>query len=1009
MDGFFIVFHLCYNLKMNRIATINGMFGGKPMDKLLYFEPIFSDRRERLINMCSNLQMQGKSFIYILPSREAIRDVRSKLLKKLGGIIDSKVIMFDELENALIEESINSSSIIFQDAQKIILKRVCESLENELKYFNKICTKTGFIEESKSFIKNLKRSLVSQEILSNRLEQVKDSILKDKLLDLNLIYKGYIKYLKEKAIYDVDDISLISIDKAAESLALSEIDTIIIDGFINIDKVNIELIKKIASLNKLNIYVNCPYVNPLSREFLEKEILKPFKDMEFDVLSEAEGFHKINKHIQELSEKYYSGNKSNESLTEITIKKYPCIEAEVRETGRSIKKKLINGEKAEDIAIFVNNREEYSKSIYNIFKEFYIPIYMNYELPLSSFKISRDLLSFIKETDISLVLGKKYIEIIKEKLKQKDSELSQLVKEAFNSNLSYEDKLYLKSKDALEELIIDLTNGFELGEILNQEISKEEFLNIYIDYINNTTVTLEKPINSGVKILNTDLAKGVYYKHVYVLGLNEEDIPKCIKNDSIFDELEVEKLKTIGIQYQDYLWELSREKIRFNLTLSSAKESLTLSYRGSEEDGSFTIESSLLDEVKYIGNLQENDNVTMRERFNIPINKTMSSRELKAMELKELFKNKYNGIETSNIDEMAEFIEKFENNFNEMILNGLTEYHRAKEKDFNRFEGVIKDNVDKVILKKNSFSPSKLNSYFNCPFRYMLQYIFGFEEEKEEDNELSAMEIGDFYHRVVYYYYDRLENFKSLDENKFNDSFVRAVQQTRKLEISEDELKALWNKLYKVIKNFIECDLKRINKYEKESGNIIRPHFLEKFIESDIFGVLITSRVDRVDLEYALIDEKQVPTGKYIVYDYKKNSIPNVDTMLNKENCQIAFYYYFVNEYLKNELQIDNLDCMALLYLSIEGTNTKIRKDGLYRTEYKKALDFTGNSKFDMNKDMFNIFLEYLKNLIEEVILQIRQGVFNYKLDCKCFDKFSYTSCGFSEICRYNKSKMTII
>lgn len=55
--------------------------GGIRMEKLLYFEPTFSDRRERLINMCAGLQRQGKSFIYILPSREAIRDVRYKLLE----------------------------------------------------------------------------------------------------------------------------------------------------------------------------------------------------------------------------------------------------------------------------------------------------------------------------------------------------------------------------------------------------------------------------------------------------------------------------------------------------------------------------------------------------------------------------------------------------------------------------------------------------------------------------------------------------------------------------------------------------------------------------------------------------------------------------------------------------------------------------------------------------------------------------------------------------------------
>lgn len=174
----------------------------------------------------------------------------------------------------------------------------------------------------------------------------------------------------------------------------------------------------------------------------------------------------------------------------------------------------------------------------------------------------------------------------------------------------------------------------------------------------------------------------------------------------------------------------------------------------------------------------------------------------------------------------------------------------------------------------------------------------------------------------------------------------------------------------------------------------------------DTFGQLITARVDRVDLEYKLDGDKQLPTGKYIVYDYKKKGIQGIDGILNKENCQIAFYYYFVNEYLKDELHMDNLDCMALLYLSIENTGKSIQKDGIYRTEYKKALDL-GRKTFDMNKEVFHAFLEYLKGLIEESIENIKQGIFHYKLDCKCFEKFSFANCSYNEVCRYSKSKMT--
>lgn len=88
------------------------------MNKLLYFEPLFSDRREKLINMCISLEKQGKNFIYILPSREAIRDVRYKLLESLGGIINSNIIMFDELEHLiLLQDKINSYISFIESGQ----------------------------------------------------------------------------------------------------------------------------------------------------------------------------------------------------------------------------------------------------------------------------------------------------------------------------------------------------------------------------------------------------------------------------------------------------------------------------------------------------------------------------------------------------------------------------------------------------------------------------------------------------------------------------------------------------------------------------------------------------------------------------------------------------------------------------------------------------------------------------------------------------------------------------
>lgn len=978
------------------------------MRKQLYFEPMFSNRREKLIEMCAELQKQGKNFIYILPSREALRDVRSKLLEKLGGIFNSKIIMFDELEREIAENHLLNKNLIYQDTQRLLIKGICENIKGDFKYFKSICTKNGFIEENLSFIKNLKRSCIDDDMLFHFQSEINDEILKDKLFDLQLVYKNYNNYLNKNNLYDINDVSLLAVDKVNKFEELENISAIIIDGFINIDKVNQELINKISLLNKVDMYINCPFLNSFTASFLECEILNPFKNMGFEICYEAEDFYETKIEFKELCEKLNSGEKMEVTPADIEIIKYPCIASEVRETARSIKEKLINGAKTEDIAVFVNNSDDYAAFLNSVFSEFKVPLYMNYELPLTNSKLSRDILFKLNNLDIEKAYGEQWLENLQEIITDVSKEINSVIFKAFNTDLKFYEKLCLKSYEGITKLVNDMKETFKTCDVINTNLSKQEFIDIFKQSLIDSTLTIEMPNNGGVKILNTDLAKGVYFKHIYILGLNDGEIPRIIKNDGLFDELEVEKLKEVGIQYEDYIWELSREKIRFNLCLSSAKESITLSYRSSGEDGKFAIPSSLLEEVKFVSGLEANKTITMRDRFNIPVNSVMSKYELTAASLKNVFDHRYrdNNVE---IKERVKQILNYEKNLFDFIKKGDIEYHREKEQDFNNFEGNIGLINNEIIINKGSFSPSKISTYFNCPFSYMIQNVFGLQKTPIEEEVYSAMEIGDFYHKVLNYYYDGLQNFGVLDQGRFDLAIETAWNKMRVLDMSDFEKQQILEELTAKVKNFIQCDLKRINSFEKESGNVLRPYILEEFIESEVFGVPIKCKIDRIDLEYSVKGGALTPTGRFIVYDYKKNKISDIDEMLKKENCQLIFYYYFAYEYLRKNLKVDNLDCMSLLYLSVEGTNKSVKKNGLYRSEFKKALSFTGASKFDMNKEIFYSFLEFLKGLILESIYNIKQGYFPYKLSCECFEENSHSYCDYKDICRFSKNKMSIL
>lgn len=961
------------------------------MKKTLYFEPLYSDRREKLIDLCADLQRQGKNFIYILPSREALGDVRMKFIKKLGGIINSKIIMFDELEKAITEEFVCKENIIDDQMEAIIIKKI-DTADNFL-YFTKICTKDGFIEEATAFIKYLKRNCITEQKLGSIIKNITDKILKNKLHDMAVIYSEYNKYLSDNELYDVNDISLLAVYKVKEYTQLKNTSAIIIDGFINIDKVNQELIKKIAQTDSVSIYVNCSYVNEFNLQFLKEEILDSFEAMGFEVNKEAEGYYASQKGFRELSEKLYSGKKLNDKPEHLSISKYPCIAAEVRETARDIKAKIIMGAKPEEIAVFVNNRDSYQRDLWSIFSEYKIPIFMNYEIPLSDADLCRNIISKLKNSTLEIRTADEGIDVVQEELQLRNNEVVPLLCKAFNEPLSFEDKLYIKAFEGIKKLVSDMRINFNICGIINSSFEKDEFIRSFTEVVKNTTVTIEKGNSGGVKIINTDLAKGVFYKHVYVLGLNEGEVPNVIKNDGLFDESEVITLKSEGISFEDYLWELCREKIRFNLCLFSARETIALSYRSAEEDGKFAIPSSFIEEVKFITGLKESREVTMRSRFEIPYSNVMSEYELSAMKLKNYFEEKYGASKQDELEKIS-LADEFESNIGKLVKNGEIEYHREKENIFNEYEG----NVGEVLIEKGMLSPSKLNEYLKCPFGYMLKYIFSIKETPEEDeDELSAIEIGDLYHKALYYYYDGLDDFEGLDVDKFEAAFEKACEEIDKTKLTDEK---------EIVKNFIICDLIRINKFEKSSGNIIRPYVLEQFIENDMFGINITCRIDRVDLEYKLINGEFKPTGKYIVYDYKKRTSPQISDMLEKKNCQIAFYYYFVQQYLKEKLQPYEPDCMALLYFSVENTDKSVKKDGLYRTEFKKEIGFTGNSKFDMDSEMFYTFLEFLKEVIEQAIENIKEGHFPYSFSCSCFESNSHSSCYFKDTCRYSRNKI---
>jgi ATP-dependent helicase/nuclease subunit B len=997
------------------------------MSKIIYFEKLFTKRRENILQYCSQFQKSSKNFIYILPSREAITDVRYSLIEKNQGIISSHIITFDELEELIVEPHISSDRIIYEEFEQVLIAGICKESIDKLTYYKKICEKKGFIEETRAFIKGLKRQTVSEDDLSEIISSEQNEILKSKLEDLYIIYKGYNKSLSENNVYDINDISLKAVEFARSSKVLDDFDAIIIDGFINIDKVNMNLIKEISKSKEIDIYVNSSFRNSLIEPFLREEIVNKLQLMDFQVGENIEGEYESDESIKQISRMLYSGEKLNpeDEFNCIKIIKYPCIEAEVRETAREIKKSLMNGDEASEIAVFVNKSTLYSSIIIKIFKEFKIPVEMIYKIPLTdSLEVRRIIKSFEEDQAPNLKSATEWLNILEEKFTGYYEKIEPVFLKGLSSDLCFEDKVLLKGYEGLKRLLKNLKNNFKLCDMLENQMERSIFIDYLKDYALASTITIENMNRDGIKILNTDLAKGVFYKHVYILGLNEGEVPGVVRNAGLFTDMEVNKLYTQGINYRNYKYELSREKIRFNLTLAAAKESITLSYRSASEEGGFAIASSFVEEIKFLTGLKEEKSLTMRDRFNISSNGVMSQLELKTVVLKDIFEKYYKGFTDMDIENKISFVEEFEGNIKEHSAKSFVEYHREMEEGYNNYEGWIGSNYSPD--KSEYFKPSAVGTYFRCPYQYFMQQTFSIRDVEKKEEEFNPLEIGTFYHEVLKRYYENttIEELYFMDngkidlifnEDKFNKIFYDEIQNLRELAITEEARADILEGYRNTLSNFLELDVKRMKKYLKDTKNILVPYLIEEKIkEQDSFGIPISCVVDRVDLECEYEGNQWRPTGKYIVYDYKKRKVSDISAILGREDCQIVIYYYMVEHILKSKfsklLSCRELDCMGLIYLSVEDQNkTGLIKEGLYRTEYKACTDF-GRKHFDVNKDMFKLITEYVRDLVIEASQDIKEGKFNYCSNCNSFDEASFGgySCSFKNVCRYNKNKILL-
>lgn len=136
-------------------------------------------------------------------------------------------------------------------------------------------------------------------------------------------------------------------------------------------------------------------------------------------------------------------------------------------------------------------------------------------------------------------------------------------------------------------------------EPLHEEMTWAEFIELLTYAFEHTTAPLDSNSSQGVMVFDVMAARGVSFKGLFILGLNEKVFPRSIREDAFLRDCHRRVLdETLGFKIDEKLAAYGAETLLFHLLCQAARQRLYLSYQRADESGRMLAASPYLGEAR---------------------------------------------------------------------------------------------------------------------------------------------------------------------------------------------------------------------------------------------------------------------------------------------------------------------------------------------------------------------------------------------------------------------------
>ncbi|MDD3341151.1 MAG: PD-(D/E)XK nuclease family protein [Bacilli bacterium] len=515
-----------------------------------------------------------------------------------------------------------------------------------------------------------------------------------------------------------------------------------------------------------------------------------------------------------------------------------------------------------------------------------------------------------------------------------------------NPLLSYDMTRYfldlLKTEEKVEGIVAMLRETYNLegevqGEIyqtivslLNKysEITNREDLFSMIKY-EVSKITVPAPMYENV-LAEVDITKEeIQTKTVFLLGFMTNLFPKNHKDDRYLSDVEASYL-----QISSSISKNKKEKEKISQKMSHISH-LEISYSKSSHKDIYTVSS-------FIEDLKEQTKVNL-------------------LSYKYQYSNQnYNRyLLCKNLDIYTKYGQETEE-LKYLYLNTSSSYKLYKPS----YTPILSSDLHQYLKDFLTLSYSSLETFYQCSFRYYIQYIL---KIKEDIKESASIRFGNLVHKILCRTFGEEKPYETIVEEELKQFIAEKEHTIRDLFYLQ--------KYKKEVLRLIEI------LYKQKESTEFKETYLEEcftFTYQEKIEVKLTGYIDKV------LTFKDEENTYVIVIDYKTGTIhPNFNPIIYGLNMQLLVYLYLLKKNDKNTVFAGAYwqNVMKEILPSTEGKTYDALLEDAYRLDGYTTTDSKILSKIDQNIENSFIkgmklkkdgtFYAYAKVLAEEEIEQL--------------------------------------